>query len=95
MPILKSAIKKLRRDKKKEKENNSFMLVTEKAVKNAKKVKSEKAVSGAFSLVDKAVKKHLIHKNKANRIKSSISKTLPQKQKISKKAKSSPKKPTK
>lgn len=84
MPILKSAIKKLRRDKKKEKENDSFRLSMEKAVKKAKKVKSQKAASDAFSIVDKAVKKNLIHKNKAKRIKSAISKVLPQKQSATK-----------
>lgn len=73
MPVIKSAIKKLRRDKKREKENAEFMLGLEKALKAAKKTKGAKEISHAFSLADKAVKKHLIHKNKAARLKSSLS----------------------
>lgn len=73
MPVIKSAIKKLRRDKKREKENAEFMLNLEKALKAAKKTKGAKDISHAFSLADKAVKKHLVHKNKAARLKSSLS----------------------
>jgi small subunit ribosomal protein S20 len=84
MPILKSAIKKLRRDKKKEKENDLFRHEVEKAVKVAKKTKNKKSVSEAFSIVDKAIKKGLLHKNKGSRIKSSLGKTSIQKNPISK-----------
>lgn len=79
MPVIKSAIKKLRRDKKQEKENNLFRASVEKAVKEATKNPTQKAASAAFSFVDKAVKKNLIHKNKAARIKSKISTLLPKK----------------
>ncbi len=75
MPVIKSAIKKLRRDKKREKENEAFLLVMEKAVQRAKKSGSKKDISNAFSLLDKAVKKHLIHKNKAARLKSALSRS--------------------
>jgi len=79
MPVIKSAIKKLRRDKKQEKENNLFRASVEKAVKEATKSPTQKAAGAAFSLVDKAVKKNLLHKNKAARIKSKISLLLPKK----------------
>lgn len=79
MPVIKSAIKKLRQDKKREKENNSLRTALDKAVRLAKKTHTEKNVSSAFSVVDKAVKKNIIHKNKAAHIKSLLSKLLSQK----------------
>lgn len=72
MPVIKSAIKKLRQDKKSEKENDAFRKALDKAIKTAKKDNSPKSISSAFSLADKAAKKHLIHANKAARIKSSL-----------------------
>lgn len=75
MPVIKSAIKKLRQDKKSEKENDAFRNMLDKAVKTAKKERTEKAISHAFSLADKAAKKHLIHANKAARIKSALVKS--------------------
>ena len=46
------------------------------ATRLAKKNKSKKAVENAMSLADRAAKKKLIHKNKASRIKSVLSKLL-------------------
>lgn len=74
MPVIKSAIKKYRRDKKKEKENNVFRKKLSDSIRAAKKQKTSKTVAQAFSIVDKAVKKNMLHKNKAARIKSSLSK---------------------
>jgi small subunit ribosomal protein S20 len=74
MPVIKSAIKKLRRDKKREKANDSFRQDLDLAIHAAKKQKTAKSVSSAVSMVDKGVKKNLIHKNTAARIKSSLSK---------------------
>lgn len=74
MPVIKSAIKKLRRDRKREKENDAFRHSLDRAIRLAKKSKSAKAVSDAVSIVDRAVKKNVIHKNRAARIKSSLSK---------------------
>lgn len=74
MPVIKSAIKKLRRDKKREKVNDDFREKLDKSIKDAKKKKTPSAVNTAVSLVDKAVKTHLLHKNRAARIKSSLSK---------------------
>lgn len=92
MPVIKSAIKKLRRDRKREKENEAFISRMENAVRKARKSKSKKDVSGAFSLLDKALKKHLIHKNKAARLKSGISKADSTKPSVLKPAKTVPKK---
>ncbi|MBP6913163.1 MAG: 30S ribosomal protein S20 [Candidatus Levybacteria bacterium] len=72
MPVIKSAIKKLRRDKKVAIENGLFRNKLETAIRVAKKSKSDKDISSAFSVIDKAVKKHLIHKNKGSRIKSAL-----------------------
>lgn len=74
MPVIKSAIKKLRKDRKREIKNDKFRNDLNAAVKSAKKLKSGAAVTKAFSVVDKAVKKNLLHKNKAARVKSALSK---------------------
>ena len=104
MPVIKSAIKKLRKDRNREKRNDVFRAELDKTLKNAKKTKTAKAVSAAVSIVDRAVKKKLLHKNRAARIKSSLSALAkpgakaksvakPTKAKISKtKAKKTPKK---
>jgi small subunit ribosomal protein S20 len=69
MPLTRSAIKKLRQDKKREKENEEFKKKLKDSVKKAKKGKD---VNKAVSIIDKAVKKNIYHKNKASRIKSSL-----------------------
>lgn len=74
MPIIKSAIKKVRKDKtrttrNKKRENNLRSLV-----KKARAEKSAKNLQAAFSALDKAAKVHLIHPNKAARLKSRLSK---------------------
>jgi len=52
-----------------------------------KRGKSEKKIIEAISLVDRAAKRKIIHKNKAARMKSALSKSLPKKSpKTSKKA---------
>lgn len=55
-------------------------------IRVAKKSKKEKDVRDAVSMVDKAAKKHIIHKNKASRIKSSLQNMLPKSAKSPKKA---------
>ena len=74
MPVIKSAIKKLRHDRKREKENDQFRSDLERALKLAKKQKTQASVIKAVSLLDKGVKKNLVHKNRAGRIKSGLSK---------------------
>ena len=75
MPVIKSAIKKLRKDRKRTIENDAFRNNLEKVVRAAKKTRSKRDVSLAFSVIDKAVKKHIIHANKGKRMKSSLSKS--------------------
>lgn len=74
MPVIKSAKKKLKQDKKRTKANNFLRTAFKDAVKEATKTKTADKVKKAVSAVDKAVKKGLMHKNKAARIKSRLSK---------------------
>ncbi len=76
MPIIKSAKKKLRADRKRSKQNAKFSKSIELSIKKVKKVKSEKDFKKAISILDKAVKKNIIHKNKAARLKSKLSNFL-------------------
>ncbi|MBI2036468.1 30S ribosomal protein S20 [Candidatus Microgenomates bacterium] len=74
MPIIKSAIKKLRQDRKRTKINRAKKENLKELIKKAKKSKTAEAVKKAQSAIDKAAKTHLIHKNKAARLKSALSK---------------------
>lgn len=74
MPVLKHARKKLRQDVKRERENKHVKVMFKKLLKNAKANPTAASVSEAFRAVDKAAKKNVIHKNKAARLKSSLSK---------------------
>lgn len=74
MPVIKSAIKKLRKDVKRTAANNDFRHKLDLAINKAKKSKSAASVREAVSMVDRAVKNNLMHKNRAARIKSSLSK---------------------
>jgi small subunit ribosomal protein S20 len=74
MPVIKSAKKKLRQDVKREKVNDLLRKTLKDAIKGAQKSKTAEKIKKAVVLTDKAVKKNLIHKNKAARIKSSLSK---------------------
>lgn len=79
MPVTKSAKKKMRQDKKREEENEKVRSLLKSLVKKAKKNPSQKTITDAIKLSDKAAKKHIIHKNKGARIKSALSKLLNQK----------------
>jgi ribosomal protein S20 len=54
----------------------SIRKVVHDAVKAARKAPSKKTITAAFSTLDKAAKKNTIHKNKAARLKSRLSKLL-------------------
>lgn len=76
MPILQNAKKKLRQDKKRTIHNRKIKDTLKLLIKTAKAKKTREDVNKAFSGVDKAAKHNLIHKNKAARIKSSLSKMM-------------------
>ena len=92
MPVTKTAKRALRGSKRKAQVNKLIFAKLERAVRLAKKAKGAEKIIAAISLADRAVKKRVIHKNKASRIKSTLSKLLP---KTSAKTKSSKKKASK
>ncbi|MDO8741546.1 MAG: 30S ribosomal protein S20 [Candidatus Roizmanbacteria bacterium] len=81
MPIIKSAIKKVRKDKKRTVVNSLYIKAYQATLKKIKKdgPDSKKLISLFYSQVDKAVKHNVIHKNKAIRLKSRVSKKISKK----------------
>lgn len=76
MPIIKSAIKKVRKDKVRTLRNKKRELALKALIKKAKISKSAKDLQAVYSALDKATKVHLIHPNKSARLKSRLSKLL-------------------
>jgi small subunit ribosomal protein S20 len=76
MPVTKTAKRALRGSKRKGEVNKKIISALEISVRIAKKTKKASDVQKAVSQTDKAKKKNVIHKNKASRIKSSLSKLL-------------------
>lgn len=78
MPNTKSAKKKLRQDKKRTLINDRYRIAIKKTKKELKKAveqkKDKKVIENIlrkfYSIVDKAAKRRVIHKNKAARLKS-------------------------
>lgn len=79
MPVIKSAKKKLKQDRIREKVNAKKKDALKSLIKKARKAPSIAMLRDVSRAVDKAAKTHLIHKNRASRIKSSIAKLLPKK----------------
>ena len=75
MPIIKSAIKKVRKDKLRTLRNQKRGAALKSLIKKAKSANSPKNLQAAFSALDKAAKVKLIHPNKAARLKSRLSKS--------------------
>jgi small subunit ribosomal protein S20 len=92
MPVTTTAKRALRGSKNKESINKLIIGKLEVAVRVAKKSKTAEKIIAAISLADKAAKKRVIHKNKAARIKSQLSKLMPKVAKKATKSKASPKK---
>jgi len=86
MPIIASAKKKLRQDKKRTDQNRELKLNLKSLLKKATKAKTEKAVRAFFTAADKAAKKNIIHKNKAARLKSRVALLLVKKTEKTEKA---------
>ena len=76
MPILKNAKKALRVSKKKTVFNRRIKSRMKTAMDRVKKTPNKINLALAFSAIDRAVKKNIIHKNKAARLKSKTSKIL-------------------
>lgn len=76
MPVTKTAKRALRSSRNKATVNKLLTKRLEIAIRVAKKSKSLKEVLAATSLADHAAKKRIIHRNKAARIKSQLSKLV-------------------
>jgi small subunit ribosomal protein S20 len=77
MPVTKTAKRAIRGSKRKGSVNKLILNKLDAAIRTAKKNKVAGKILLAVSLADKAAKKKVIHKNKAARIKSQLSKFLP------------------
>ena len=74
MPITSSAKKALRQQKRRARENKRTRRRYKEAIKKFLKRPGEKTLSLAYSLIDRAAKKNVIHPNKAKRLKSRLAK---------------------
>lgn len=81
MPNLKSAKKKSRQDVKRKARNRNYSKQIDDIMNNMKTGKkvATSTISKAYSVIDKAAKKKVIHKNKADRMKRRVSKLIPKK----------------
>lgn len=89
MPVIKSAKKKLKVDRKRESANKKAEALIDLIIKKAQKKPTPESVRRAFEVIDKGVKKNIFHKNKGARIKSKLSKLIAKKSQSSAKAKTS------
>ncbi len=78
MPILKSALKALRRDKRRTKVNKPLKTAYQTVVKKVRQSPTKQNLTQAYSILDKAAKKNIIHKNKASRLKANLTKLVKQ-----------------
>jgi small subunit ribosomal protein S20 len=76
MPIIKSAKKKLKQDRKREGQNLLVKKELKKIIKEFKKNPTSPVLSKLYSTIDEAVKKKIYHKNKGARLKSRLSQLL-------------------
>lgn len=76
----KSALKRVRSDEKKRDRNRYQHKTTRNAIrdlrKNENKEEASKKLPEVFSMIDKLAKKNIIHRNKANNLKSSLAKHI-------------------
>lgn len=77
MPVTKTSKRALRSSEKKAEVNKLIISNLNTAIRIAKRDKGRKNITKAMSLIDRAAKKKIIHKNKAAHLKSNISKYLP------------------
>ena len=76
MPIIRSAQKKMRSDSRKRQYNLQRKSVVKQAIKAMEKEPTKENFSTAQKALDKAAKTNVIHKNKAARLKSRLSKKI-------------------
>lgn len=78
MPILKNAKKALRASKRKAEFNQQIRSKMRTMIAKMRKTPSQDLLSESYSAIDKAVKRNLIHKNKAARLKSQMNAVVTQ-----------------
>lgn len=76
MPIIKSAIKKLRADRKKTALNKVVKTKAVGLITSFRKSAKSESLAGVFSAIDKAAKNKVFHRKKADRLKSRLAKLL-------------------
>lgn len=76
MPQTLSAKKALRQDRRRTAIAAKTKLAYKKAIKEARQGKTKTSLSKAFSLLDQAAKKRVIHKKRANRLKKRLTKLI-------------------
>lgn len=76
MPVTKQAIKKVRQDKRKAQINKKVKDALKRSVTAFKKDSTEANLKAVYKAADRAAKSNVIHKNKAARIKSRLSKKI-------------------
>ncbi len=76
MPVTKSAKKTLKQEQRRKLENQKTKNAYKKAIAYFKNHISAQSLAETYTKIDRAAKKHLIHKNKASRIKSQLAKIL-------------------
>ena len=81
MPVTRSAKKKLKQDVRRQKYNDIVKRSTFSSIKKFRKTPSQKLLNKTYSLLDRAMKKNIFHKNKVARLKSGLAKLIKQKTK--------------
>lgn len=76
MPITKSALKALRQADRRTETNRPIRSRVKTSIDKLNASKTPDALSTAFSAIDKALKRNLMHRNKAARLKSKLSKLI-------------------
>lgn len=76
MPVIKSAKKALKRSRRNKVLNDRKKRAYKEAIKLFKSTPTKELLAKVFSKLDVASSKNVIHKNKAGRLKSSLSKLL-------------------
>ena len=72
MPLTPRAIKKLRHDRVRTKKNDPIRRTLQDTIKQVRKKPGKSGLSKAYKIIDKAVKRRIIHANKAGRLKSRL-----------------------
>lgn len=82
MPIIKSAKKKLRQDKKRTAQNLLVKKTISETISAFKRKPTPSSLTKVFSVLDMSAKKGILHKNKGARLKSRLSKLLKKKPRV-------------